>query len=64
MTEPKSSIPILLFAYSYLGIRLYPWQQKILETYATGNLTAVAAANFTGKKTSTCAPRRRALDSV
>jgi hypothetical protein len=55
VTEPKPIIPILLFAYSYLGLRLYDWQQKILETYATGNPTAVAAANFTGK-TSTVFP--------
>ena len=50
MTDaPKPRIPILAFAYSYLGLRLYPWQQKILETYATGNHTAVAASNFSGK---------------
>ena len=50
MTDtPKPRIPILAFAYSYLGLRLYPWQQKILETYATGNPTAVAASNFSGK---------------
>ena len=56
MTDtPKPRIPILAFAYSYLGLRLYPWQQKILETYATGNYTAVAAANYTGK-TSTIFP--------
>jgi hypothetical protein len=55
VTEPKPIIPILLFAYSYLAVRLYDWQQKILETFATGNPTAVAAANFTGK-TSTVFP--------
>jgi hypothetical protein len=55
MTESKPIIPILFFTYSYLGLRLYDWQQKILETYATGNPTAVAAANFTGK-TSTVFP--------
>ena len=55
MTEPRPIIPILLFAYSYLGIRPYDWQARILETYATGNHTAVAAANFTGK-TSTVFP--------
>jgi phage terminase large subunit len=49
MTDLKPRIPILLFTRSYLGIQLYPWQAKILETYATGNHTAVAAANFTGK---------------
>ncbi len=47
--ELKPRIPILAFAYSYLGLRLYPWQQKILKTYATGNPTAVAASNFSGK---------------
>jgi phage terminase large subunit len=55
MTDLKPRIPILLFTRSYLGIQLYPWQAKILETYATGNHTAVAAANFTGK-TSTVFP--------
>ena len=55
VTDPKPRIPILAFAHSYLGIRPYDWQAKIPETYATGNHTAVAAANFTGK-TSTVFP--------
>ena len=55
MTEPKPRIPILLFADSVLGIRLYDWQCKILLNYEAGHQVAAACANFSGK-TSTLFP--------
>lgn len=55
VTEPKPRIPILLFADSVLGIRLYDWQCKILLNYEAGHQVAAACANFSGK-TSTLFP--------
>src|SRR5258707_6306489 len=46
-----SKIGILQFARAYLGLRLYPWQRKILLAIEAGYPVAALVCNNGGKKT-------------
>src|SRR5258707_2201404 len=46
-----SKIGILQFARAYLGLRLYPWQRKILLAIEAGYPVAALVCNNGGEKT-------------